>query len=160
MAHMLEGLANCLHDLTAIGPGGVLAVAPALFLAGLAGGFTHCAGMCAPFVLAQAGTAASRGGEGMVARLCGAALLPYHLGRMLGYAPLGALAGGMAGLVTQMSGLRSRPSALRPSCCRAMARARWRPRRRRPASGPGRRARHRPTTPPASRRCAQPAAIR
>lgn len=109
---MFETLAHCLHDLTAIGPAGVPAVAGALFLAGLAGGVTHCAGMCAPFVLAQAGAAAGRtaarggGGDGVLARLSGAALLPYHLGRMLGYAALGALAGGMAGLVTQLSGLR------------------------------------------------------
>ena len=104
---MLQTLGSCLHDLTAIGPGGVPAVAAALFLAGLAGGVTHCAGMCAPFVLAQAGALADRSaGGGMVARLSGAALLPYHLGRMLGYAALGALAGGMAGLVTQLSGLR------------------------------------------------------
>jgi sulfite exporter TauE/SafE len=100
-------LANCLHDLTAIGPGGLPAVALALFLAGLAGGVTHCAGMCAPFVLAQAGALADRGaGGGMLARLSGAALVAYHLGRMLGYAALGALAGGTAGLVTQLSGLR------------------------------------------------------
>lgn len=98
---------NCLNDLTAIGPGGLPAVALALFLAGLAGGVTHCAGMCAPFVLAQSGALADRfAGGGMLARLSGAALLPYHLGRMLGYAALGALAGGMAGLVTQLSGLR------------------------------------------------------
>lgn len=104
---MLQTLGNCLHDLTAIGPGGVPAVAAALFLAGLAGGVTHCAGMCAPFVLAQAGAMADRSaGGGMLARLSGAALLPYHLGRMLGYAALGALAGGTAGLVTQISGLR------------------------------------------------------
>ncbi len=100
-------LADCLNDLTAIGPGGVPAVALALFLAGLAGGVTHCAGMCAPFVLAQAGALADRSaGGGMLARLSGAALLPYHLGRMLGYATLGGLAGATAGLVTQLSGLR------------------------------------------------------
>lgn len=103
---MLQALANCLHDLAAIGPGGVPAVAAALFLAGLAGGLTHCAGMCAPFVLAQAGAAAAGHGGGMLGRLSGAALLPYHLGRMLGYATLGALAGGMARLVTEASGLR------------------------------------------------------
>ncbi|WP_137177988.1 sulfite exporter TauE/SafE family protein [Roseomonas sp. AR75] len=100
-------IANCLADLTALGPEGVPAVALALFLAGLAGGFTHCAGMCAPFVLAQAGARADRSaGGGMLARLSGAALLPYHLGRMLGYALLGALAGASAGLVTQLSGMR------------------------------------------------------
>jgi sulfite exporter TauE/SafE len=106
-------LANCLADLTAIGPDGVPAVALALFLAGLAGGLTHCAGMCAPFVLAQAGAVADRAAAGgMLARLSGAALLPYHLGRMLGYATLGALAGGTAGLVTQLTGLRFLLAAL------------------------------------------------
>jgi sulfite exporter TauE/SafE len=100
-------LPNCLSDLTALGPEGVPAVALALFLAGLAGGATHCAGMCAPFVLAQAGARADRSaGGGMLARLSGAALLPYHLGRMLGYSMLGALAGATAGLLTELSGLR------------------------------------------------------
>ncbi|RVT96094.1 sulfite exporter TauE/SafE family protein [Rhodovarius crocodyli] len=99
----MQFLADCLHDLTALGPGGVLAMAGALFLAGLAGGFTHCAGMCAPFVLAQAGQGA---GGPMLARLAGAALLPYHAGRMLGYGLLGALAGAGAGLVSGITGLR------------------------------------------------------
>jgi len=106
-------LANCLHDLAAIGPGGVPAVMAALFLAGLAGGFSHCVGMCAPFVLAQAGARANRDAAGgMVRRLAGAALLPYQLGRMLGYGLLGALAGGMAGAVTQVTGLRYLLAAL------------------------------------------------
>lgn len=104
---MIEALANCLHDLTALGPGGIVALVSALFLAGLAGGVTHCAGMCAPFVLAQAAAGAERaGGAGMLTRLAGAALLPYHAGRMLGYAALGALAGAGAGLVSQLTGLR------------------------------------------------------
>jgi sulfite exporter TauE/SafE len=104
---MATMLANCLADLTALGPAGVPAVALALFLAGLAGGVTHCAGMCAPFVLAQAGALADRSaGSGLLARLSGAALVPYHLGRMLGYTLLGALAGASAGLVTQLSGMR------------------------------------------------------
>jgi sulfite exporter TauE/SafE len=132
---MLETLANCLHDLTAIGPGGVPAVAAALFLAGLAGGVTHCAGMCAPFVLAQAGAVADRSaGGGALARLSGAALVPYHLGRMLGYATLGALAGGTAGLITQASGLRWLLAALLLGAALLMAAqastwlpARWRP---------------------------------
>lgn len=106
-------LADCLHDLTLLGPGGVPALAGALFLAGLAGGLTHCAGMCAPFVLAQAAATADRAaGGGTLRRLAGAALLPYHAGRMLGYAALGALAGGAAGLVTQASGLRFLLAAL------------------------------------------------
>jgi sulfite exporter TauE/SafE len=135
---MLQTLASCLHDLTAIGPGGVPAVAAALFLAGLAGGVTHCAGMCAPFVLAQAGARADRSaGGGVLARLSGAALLPYHLGRMLGYGALGALAGGTAGLVTQVSGLRWLLALLLLGAALLMAAqasarlpARWRPARR------------------------------
>ena len=77
----------------------------ALFLAGLAGGVSHCSTMCAPFVLAQAATGVGAGG-GRLRRLAGAALLPYQAGRMLGYGALGAVAGGAAGLVTLASGLR------------------------------------------------------
>jgi sulfite exporter TauE/SafE len=128
---MPDMLADCLKDLTAIGPGGVPAVAFALFLAGLAGGVTHCAGMCAPFVLAQAGATADRhAGQGMLRRLSGAALVPYHLGRMLGYATLGGLAGGLAGLVTQLSGVRYLLAALLLAAAVLMAGqalARWRP---------------------------------
>lgn len=100
-------LADCLRDLAALGPGGLASVMGALFLAGLAGGATHCATMCAPFVLAQAAAGAgTTAGGGVLRRLSGAALLPYHLGRMLGYGALGALAGGAAGLVVLASGLR------------------------------------------------------
>jgi len=103
----MDSLANCLHDLTALGPGGVPAVMAALFLAGLAGGATHCAGMCGPFVIAQAAAVADRAaGGGMLVRLAGAALAPYHLGRMLGYGLLGAAAGGLAGVVALGSGFR------------------------------------------------------
>jgi sulfite exporter TauE/SafE len=103
----MEFLANCLHDLTALGPGGVPAVMGALFLAGLAGGATHCAGMCGPFVIAQAAAAADRAAAcGMLARLSGAALVPYHLGRLLGYGALGAGAGGLAGVVAFGTGFR------------------------------------------------------
>lgn len=98
-------LADCLHDLAALGPGGLPALMGTLFLAGLAGSMTHCAVMCGPFVLAQAGANAAAGG-GALQRLAGAALLPYQAGRMLGYSALGALAGGAAGLVTLASGLR------------------------------------------------------
>jgi hypothetical protein len=109
----MEFLANCLHDLTALGPGGVPAVMAALFLAGLAGGATHCAGMCGPFVLAQATAVADRAaGGGRLARLSGAALAPYHAGRMLGYGALGAAAGGFAGIITLGTGLRFLLAAL------------------------------------------------
>ena len=101
---MIAALQSCLHDLSALGPGGVLALVSALFLAGLAGGATHCAAMCAPFVLAQ--LRPDNAGGAMLQRLSGAALLPYHAGRMLGYATLGALAGAGAGLFSQITGLR------------------------------------------------------
>jgi len=103
----MEFLATCLHDLTALGPGGVPAVMAALFLAGLAGGATHCAGMCGPFVIAQAAAVSDRAaGGGMLSRLSGAALAPYHLGRMIGYGALGAVAGGLAGVVSLGAGAR------------------------------------------------------
>jgi sulfite exporter TauE/SafE len=103
----MDYLSNCLHDLTALGPGGLPAVMMALFLAGLAGGATHCAGMCGPFVIAQAAAVADRAqAGGVLARLSGAALLPYHLGRMLGYGMLGAAAGGLAGVVAFGTGFR------------------------------------------------------
>ena len=75
----METLASCLHDLTALGASGTAALAGALFLAGLAGSATHCAGMCGPFVLGQvtAGLVARPG----LSRLAAGALLPYHLGR-------------------------------------------------------------------------------
>lgn len=66
-----------------------------LFAAGVVGGFTHCAGMCGPFVVAQV---ANKFDDMQVEeatilrRLGGAALLPYHLGRMTTYAFLGAIA--------------------------------------------------------------------
>ncbi|MBX9750437.1 MAG: sulfite exporter TauE/SafE family protein [Roseococcus sp.] len=100
-------LANCLHDLAALGPAGLPALMSALLLAGLAGGLTHCSAMCGPFVLAQSAAGADahlRGG--MLRRLTGAALLPYHLGRALGYGALGTLAGGAGALLSQASGLR------------------------------------------------------
>lgn len=100
-------LADCLHGLEALGPDGLPPLMGALFLAGLAGGLTHCSTMCAPFVLAQsAAVAGEAAGDGVLRRLAGAALLPYQAGRMMGYSVLGALAGGAAGLVALASGLR------------------------------------------------------
>jgi sulfite exporter TauE/SafE len=107
-------VADCLHDLAALGSGGLAALMGALFLAGLAGSVTHCAAMCGPFVMAQvaAGGAGTWGGDGVLRRLSGAALLPYHAGRMIGYGMLGALAGGSAGLLGRMGGLAPLLAAL------------------------------------------------
>jgi len=96
---LASGLAHC-H--VVIGDeGGLLA---SLVLAGLGGGFTHCVGMCGPFVLSQ--TAARL--ESVPAarmrefhRLTEAALVPYHLGRMTTYAALGAALAGLAGTLNR-----------------------------------------------------------
>ncbi len=98
---------SCLHDLTALGPGGLAALAFSLFLVGLAGGFAHCATMCGPFVLAQADSARANG-------IClrnlqqapVALLLPYHLGRLLGYSVLGAIAGFSGSLLVLAANFR------------------------------------------------------
>lgn len=90
-------LADCLHDLTALGAHGVLSLMGAMLLAGLAGGTTHCAGMCGPFVIAQV---AGDPPGGRLVRLAGLRLLPYHLGRAVGYGALGAAAGGAVGLAS------------------------------------------------------------
>ncbi|MCP4330130.1 MAG: sulfite exporter TauE/SafE family protein [Alphaproteobacteria bacterium] len=77
----------------------------AMGLAGLAGGFLHCSGMCGPFVLAQtAGDHAygSKNSLGEWRRLQGAILIPYHLGRATTYAVFGGIA---ASLTSQIHGV-------------------------------------------------------
>ena len=92
------------HCQVAVGQNGPLI--GGLFMAGLVGSASHCAGMCGPFVLAQVGARAEVGSpKSGLARLAGGALLPYHLGRATTYillaaalaTPLGAL-GGVGGL--------------------------------------------------------------
>jgi len=90
-------LSDCLHSLAALDTSGMLALSGAMLLAGLAGGVTHCAGMCGPFVIAQT---LQDGPSGRLARLSGLHLLPYQLGRATGYATLGAVAGGAVGLAS------------------------------------------------------------
>lgn len=77
--------------------GGLIA---SLWVAGLAGGVSHCAAMCGPFVLAQVGArleACPAAKMSEAGRFWGAALIPYHLGRVALYTAFGALAGGLAG---------------------------------------------------------------
>jgi len=95
MDHVIESIAACGRSLGTFAnlPGGL---ALSLFLAGLGGGAMHCAGMCGPFVIGQVMVDAEssrtpRYGEWQ--RLAGAALLPYHLGRLTTYTALGATAG-------------------------------------------------------------------
>jgi sulfite exporter TauE/SafE len=73
-----------------------------LFLTGLVGSLSHCAGMCGPFVLSQVAARMQtvpleRMSE--MRRLAGAALVPYHLGRATTYAALGAVAASFTGLL-------------------------------------------------------------
>jgi sulfite exporter TauE/SafE len=62
--------------------------------------------MCGPFVLAQVAArlegGAIAGGE--LVRLAGAALVPYHLGRITTYTALGGVAGAIAGQATAFTG--------------------------------------------------------
>lgn len=73
----------------------------ALFLGGLAGGFTHCAGMCSPFILAQTGADITLKKPGK------AMLLPYHLGRMTTYVVLAILVHQVVNLAFVFSGLKA-----------------------------------------------------
>ncbi|MBL8833162.1 MAG: sulfite exporter TauE/SafE family protein [Rhodospirillales bacterium] len=81
-----------------------LGLAFAMLLAGLAGGFAHCAGMCGPFVVAQT---LGRGDGPGIGRLKGLLLAPYHLGRATSYVALGAVFGALGGAVASLPGLRS-----------------------------------------------------
>lgn len=75
-------------------------------MAGLVGSAGHCAGMCGPFVLAQAGARRRFG------RLAGGALLPYHLGRATTYVALGTLLAAPFGLLSRLDQLRWIPAAM------------------------------------------------
>ena len=99
-SHALPGLALC-------GDGGGIVLA--LFAAGLIGSLAHCSLMCGPLVLAQVMArlgAIPAGPGGELRRLAGAALLPYHAGRLLTYAGLGALAAAGAGLLRDLPAAR------------------------------------------------------
>jgi sulfite exporter TauE/SafE len=72
-----------------------------LAVAGLIGSFTHCAGMCGPFVLAQNGP-----DQFTLRRIGQIARLPYHAGRATTYTVLGAVAGGIGGQAASLPGFR------------------------------------------------------
>lgn len=83
-------------DAVSLAGSGLPALMLALFLGGLSGGFTHCAGMCGPFVAAQVAGNFERAGPAHLTewvRLKGALLVPYHLGRFTTYVALGAVSG-------------------------------------------------------------------
>lgn len=101
MDFALHALAACRDGLAglAAAPFGLPA---SLFLAGLGGSAVHCVGMCGPFVLGQvmADAEGVRRGTayGEWRRLSGAALAPYHFGRLVTYTALGAVAGAATSL--------------------------------------------------------------
>ncbi len=98
------GLAHC--RVVAIEHGELLT---SLFMAGLLGSAGHCIGMCGPFVLAQTVArleATPVAAMGEWTRLSGAALVPYHLGRLTTYVGLGAAAAALAGGMIDVTGLR------------------------------------------------------
>jgi sulfite exporter TauE/SafE len=103
MEFVFQAIAACRDGLAhiAVGPAGL---AMSLFLAGLSGSAVHCIGMCGPFVFGQVMADAERvgpgGGYGEWRRLAGAALAPYHLGRLTTYTGLGAMAGAATALFT------------------------------------------------------------
>lgn len=107
---LVFGIAHC--RTVAVEHGALLS---SLFLAGLVGSASHCVGMCGPFVLGQVvarleATPARDMRE--FRRLTGAALIPYHLGRMTTYTAFGAAAGAIAGGVIDVTGLRWLSAAL------------------------------------------------
>ena len=66
----------------------------ALFMAGFAGGVSHCVGMCGPFVISQVQArlqAMPAATMNEFKRMSGGALIPYHLGRATSYMALGAV---------------------------------------------------------------------
>lgn len=70
-----------------------------LFMGGLVGSVTHCAGMCGPFVISQTAARLSHLPPTQLSewrRLQGAALLPYHAGRLTTYVGLGIVAASLA----------------------------------------------------------------
>lgn len=89
-------IGQCLQDIT-LSHGLVIS----LFMAGLVGGFTHCAGMCSPFVLAQIGD------QKQVKKLKSALLLPYHLGRLTTYVMLAVLVNTIVNLAFVFSDLKA-----------------------------------------------------
>ena len=89
-------IAQCIHDFsTSYG------LPVSLLLAGLVGGFTHCAGMCSPFVLAQVDSNTGIG------RLKGSLLIPYHLGRMTTYVGMAVALSGAVNLAFLFSETRA-----------------------------------------------------
>jgi sulfite exporter TauE/SafE len=114
MEFVADLISSCGRALSALAgqPGGLPV---SLFFAGVAGSLVHCAGMCGPFVLSQVMSDAERrpaASYGEWRRLAGAALAPYHLGRLTTYTALGAVAGTATALFTSTATFAWLSSAL------------------------------------------------
>ncbi len=86
-----------------------------LLLAGAAGSVMHCVPMCGPIVLGQVSDRLARVPQARLceaSRLRNALLLPYHAGRLLTYAALGATAAAVGGNVQGIAWLGWSSSAL------------------------------------------------
>jgi len=68
-----------------------------LFLMGLASGFTHCVGMCGPFVMAQ---------SGHLEKTRDAMLIPYHIGRITTYVILAIIMASLVNMIAFFSPVR------------------------------------------------------
>ena len=71
-----------------------IAIIISLFSLGLFGSFSHCIGMCGPFVLTQVSNRLNDISINQLSsfkKLKGIALLPYHFGRITTYSIIGAL---------------------------------------------------------------------
>lgn len=114
---MLEsGLAHC--TVVVQTNGSLLA---SLFLAGLLGSATHCLSMCAPFVLSQVSARLETIPLEKMSefrRLSGAALMPYHLGRLTTYIFLGLCAGLLAQGAIEFGNMKWLSALL--LCCAAL----------------------------------------
>jgi len=68
-----------------------------LFLMGLVSGFTHCVGMCGPFVMAQ---------SGHLEKTRDAMLIPYHIGRITTYVILAIIMASLVNMIVFFSPVR------------------------------------------------------
>jgi sulfite exporter TauE/SafE len=96
----------CLHNISS--ETGLYA---GLFLAGLAGGFTHCTVMCGPFALAQAPSSLTLT-QAPWERLKQSLLFPYHLGRMTTYVMLAVVFSAVFNTALFFSPLKNAVAAL------------------------------------------------
>ncbi|MES2677447.1 MAG: sulfite exporter TauE/SafE family protein [Pseudomonadota bacterium] len=80
-----------------------------LFTFGLLGGFSHCAGMCGPFVLTQVSNRLNKISIEQITvfkKLSGLALLPYHCGRITTYCFIALISSYLAKNLKNIAGFK------------------------------------------------------